>query len=36
MLADADQLPTLETARLRLRWLRPADVPALFRIFGDA
>ena len=35
MLPGADQLPTLATARLRLRWLTPADVPALFAVFGD-
>jgi ribosomal-protein-alanine N-acetyltransferase len=28
-------LPTLDTPRLRLRWLTTADVPALFEIFGD-
>ena len=31
-----DRLPTLETARLRLRWLDEADAPALFTIFSDA
>lgn len=36
MLPGADRLPTIETERLRLRWLAPADVPALFAIFGDA
>jgi [ribosomal protein S5]-alanine N-acetyltransferase len=35
MLSDADRLPTIDTARLRLRWLTSADVPALFAIFGD-
>lgn len=30
-----DRLPTLEAGRVRLRWLTEADVPALFRIFGD-
>lgn len=35
MLPDADRLPTITTERLRLRWLTPADVPALFAIFGD-
>jgi RimJ/RimL family protein N-acetyltransferase len=35
MLLDADQLPTISTDRLRLRWLTIADVPALFEIFGD-
>lgn len=36
LLPDAPRLPTLDTARLRLRWLEPADAPALFAIFGDA
>lgn len=36
MLPGADRLPTIETERLRLRWLTAADVPALFAIFGDA
>ena len=31
----ADHLPTIETARLRLRWLTPDDIPALLEIFGD-
>jgi [ribosomal protein S5]-alanine N-acetyltransferase len=35
MLPHADRLPTLDTARLRLRWLTPDDVPALFAVFGD-
>ena len=35
MLPDADRLPTLETPRLRLRWLTPDDAPALFAVFGD-
>jgi RimJ/RimL family protein N-acetyltransferase len=35
LLADADRLPTLATDRLLLRWLVPADAPALFAIFGD-
>jgi RimJ/RimL family protein N-acetyltransferase len=35
MLAGADRLPTLTTERLTLRWLTPADVPALFAVFGD-
>ena len=30
-----DRLPTIETPRLRLRWLEDRDVPALYRIFGD-
>src|SRR5687767_1412112 len=29
------KLPTLETPRLRLRWLTAEDVPALYRIFSD-
>lgn len=33
--ADLTALPTLETARLRLRHLTPADVPALFAVFSD-
>jgi RimJ/RimL family protein N-acetyltransferase len=36
MMPGATVLPTLATERLRLRWLLPADVPALFSIFGDA
>src|SRR5688500_7996520 len=35
MLAGADCLPTIETERLRLRWLTAEDVPALALIFGD-
>ena len=35
MLPDAEHLPTIPTARLQLRALTPADVPALFGIFGD-
>ena len=35
MLPDADRLPTIPTQRLRLRALTPADVPALFGVFGD-
>jgi RimJ/RimL family protein N-acetyltransferase len=34
MLTDARILPTLETPRLRLRWLTEADVPALYEIFS--
>jgi [ribosomal protein S5]-alanine N-acetyltransferase len=34
MLADATMLPTLETPRLRLRWMTEADVPALFALFS--
>ncbi|HLA64569.1 MAG TPA: GNAT family N-acetyltransferase [Rhodothermales bacterium] len=30
-----DALPTLDTPRLRLRTIRPADDPALFAVFGD-
>jgi RimJ/RimL family protein N-acetyltransferase len=35
-LPDAEHLPTLPTARLRLRAITPSDVPALLAIFGDA
>jgi [ribosomal protein S5]-alanine N-acetyltransferase len=35
VLPDADRLPTLDTARLRLRWLTPDDAPALLAVFGD-
>ena len=35
MLGGAEQLPTIETERLRLRWLTPSDAPALLSIFGD-
>jgi RimJ/RimL family protein N-acetyltransferase len=35
MLPGADRLPPLATERLRLRWLTPADAPALFAVFGD-
>lgn len=34
-LPTAGQLPSITTERLSLRWLTPADVPALFAIFGD-
>lgn len=30
-----DHLPTLQSSRLRLRWLTEDDVPALLAIFGD-
>jgi RimJ/RimL family protein N-acetyltransferase len=30
-----ESLPTLETPRVRLRWLAESDVEALFRIFSD-
>ncbi len=30
-----DCLPLLEATRLRLRWLEPTDVPALFRVFSN-
>lgn len=36
LFAIGDRLPTINSARLRLRWLTDADVPALFAIFGDA
>ncbi|QRK04957.1 GNAT family N-acetyltransferase [Archangium violaceum] len=35
MLIGATTLPTLETPRLRLRWMTEADVPALFALFSD-
>jgi RimJ/RimL family protein N-acetyltransferase len=35
MLIGATTLPTLETPRLRLRWMTEADVPALFELFSD-
>ena len=35
MLRDASQLPTIATARLRLRPITPQDVPSLFAVFGD-
>jgi len=35
MLIGATSLPTLETPRLRLRWLTEADVPALFELFSN-
>lgn len=35
LLPGADRLPTIPTPRLRLRALTPADVPALFDVFGD-
>jgi [ribosomal protein S5]-alanine N-acetyltransferase len=35
-LPDQDRLPTLATPRLALRWLTPADAPALLDVFGDA
>ncbi|HYC88930.1 MAG TPA: GNAT family N-acetyltransferase [Thermoanaerobaculia bacterium] len=31
---SGDRLPTIDTPRLRLRWLTADDVPALFEIFG--
>jgi ribosomal-protein-alanine N-acetyltransferase len=30
-----DEFPMLETARLRLRQIRPSDTPAIFTIFSD-
>jgi [ribosomal protein S5]-alanine N-acetyltransferase len=36
VLPEATSLPTLLTERLALRWLTPADVPALYEIFSDA
>jgi RimJ/RimL family protein N-acetyltransferase len=35
LLPDASALPTIETERLTLRWLTPADATALFAVFGD-
>jgi [ribosomal protein S5]-alanine N-acetyltransferase len=35
MLPEATSLPTLPTQRLALRWLTPADVPALYEVFSD-
>lgn len=35
MLTGADRLPTIETERLRLRWLTAGDIDALALIFGD-
>jgi ribosomal-protein-alanine N-acetyltransferase len=32
---DAPRLPTLEADRLRLRWLTPGDIDALFAVFSD-
>jgi ribosomal-protein-alanine N-acetyltransferase len=34
MLIGAQTLPTLETSRLRLRWMTEADIPALFELFS--
>jgi len=34
-LPDAERLPTLDTERLRLRPVAPADAPDLFAVFGD-
>ena len=36
LLPAANTLPTLLTERLVLRWLTPADVPALHEVFSDA
>jgi ribosomal-protein-alanine N-acetyltransferase len=35
VLPEATSLPTLPTQRLALRWLTPADVPALYEVFSD-
>lgn len=35
MLPATDSLPTISTDRLCLRWLTPADAPALLAVFGD-
>ena len=32
---DGDSLPTLDAARVRLRWLTDADVDALYAVFSD-
>jgi [ribosomal protein S5]-alanine N-acetyltransferase len=32
---DGPRLPTLEAERVRLRWLEPGDVDALFGVFSD-
>lgn len=32
---DWDSLPTIETPRMRLRWMTEGDVDALYRIFSD-
>ena len=32
---DGDSLPTLDAARVRLRWLTADDVDALFAILSD-
>ncbi|PTL81257.1 GNAT family N-acetyltransferase [Vitiosangium sp. GDMCC 1.1324] len=34
MLIGSTTLPTLETSRLRLRWLTEADIPALYELFS--
>lgn len=36
MLPEAEHLPTIETERLRLRWLTSGDIDALALIFGDS
>jgi RimJ/RimL family protein N-acetyltransferase len=33
--AWGERLPTLSGAQVRLRWLTPADVPALYEVFSD-
>jgi [ribosomal protein S5]-alanine N-acetyltransferase len=35
VLPRATSLPTVHTERLALRWLTPADTPALYEIFSD-
>lgn len=35
LLPGLERLPTIDTERLRLRWLTAEDVPALYDIFGD-
>ena len=33
---EGDKLPTIETPRVRLRWLEESDLDALYAIFSDA
>lgn len=35
LLAGATQLPTIVAQEVKLRWITPEDVPALFEVFGD-
>jgi ribosomal-protein-alanine N-acetyltransferase len=34
-MSDDQRLPTIDSARLRLRWLTATDVPALYEIFSN-